>query len=346
MGTIHTGGQPLDEKGTMVMPAMEIPSFRTYLAKDRGHKDDILLFLRGGLGDVVCALPSVMYALAVFRRCSPHVRISVATEFPELFKHLPLKRIYDLNVQEPKWNKYFVFRSFADPDEFVNEFMMPLGMNIVDYISIKMFRVQLPHYRKNIMLPIGDFQIALPEVQARLPSTVVIHPGRTWQSRTIPVDYWNQIIDAVHSLGRQIILIGGGDSERGTVNVDSSKCIDLREKLDLLSTVSLLDKCEKLLTNESAPMHLAAATKIQIGFFATVKHESNLLHWRNINKNRPDMPIENSFGFFMENLATGGLWQELDWCPNNMEKVTVNEVGDEKLRSYLPSIQKVLDFVI
>src|ERR1035437_3929426 len=96
---------PLNSKlDTIQIPARMMPGFRTNEAIQNKVERNLLFKTWGGLGDQICAEPTIRYAFKEFKDCT----ISLATEHPGLFDHLPFKKTFDLKDSQPIWEKYFV----------------------------------------------------------------------------------------------------------------------------------------------------------------------------------------------------------------------------------------------
>lgn len=315
---------PLQENGTMSIPAMFIPSFRTCLAVQRNVEENILIYACGGLGDIVCAEPSIRYAINNFHNSD----ISVATDCPELYRHLPLKKVYNLKKEKPKWEDYYVFKSIFDPGELAGEFIAHIVTQNVDNISLNLFRCQIPSKDRCIYLKpsIEDYD----RVEGLITSNdIVIHPGRSWPSKTFPISWWNKVTSEIISLGARPVLIGGPakGTERGTQNVEVKGCLDLRCRYSLMQTTAILHNTRVVLTNDSAPHHMATSGAAWIGFISTAKNPDYITHWRN----------GGEWGWRMKNHSLGGIWETLNTCPNNPKETRLDIVDSKLLRTWLPS---------
>ena len=98
---------------------------------------------------------------------------------------------------------------------------------------------------------------------------------------TFPKAFWDKVINRLCDRGLTPILIGAdADDNRSTVDVDASRCLDLRNKLSLTESVWFLQNATVLLTNDSSPLHMAASGDAWIGYIATCKHPDMITHWR------------------------------------------------------------------
>ena len=317
-------GQKLDEKMGLMFPCTQVPSFRTVLSEQRGVRNKLLITVSGGIGDQICAEPTIRYAIEHFKG----VTISVATRYPELFKHLRNRMLYlfDLKTERPDRKDFMVFECYPEPGNLSTEFLSHSTTPCMDYPALHMFRVSLPVRSKQITLDASDYET---NHDIAFDDAVFIHAGRHWPSKTFPKDWWNSVIETVLDLDRTPVLIGSNNTTvgNGTVDVDASKCLDLRDKLSIMETVNLLQKARVLLTNDSSPLHMAASGDAYIGFIATCKHADYLTHWRNVGE----------YGWRMKNFGLGGTWDLSDFLPNKLEPTYCDQVPESVLRKWLPS---------
>jgi predicted lipopolysaccharide heptosyltransferase III len=112
---------------------------------------------------------------------------------------------------------------------------------------------------------------------------VVLHPGSARQEKLWEPQRWAEIIDyVVRDNGVDLLLTSGPsrDEQAHVVAIKSNtrkKIIDLSGKTDLLTLAALIGQARLLVTVDSAPMHLAAATRTpQVILFGP----TNPFHWR------------------------------------------------------------------
>jgi hypothetical protein len=322
-----------NEKANIVIPADQIPGFRVFQAQERGVSRNILLRTWGGLGDQICAEPTLRYALKHLTDCS----ITLASEHPELFRHLKFERIFDLKEEHPVYKKYLLFDTIVSPENLLWQFFSHCLTHCVDFASMCAFRAQLPNADKSIHLEPEAISLDT-YTKLGLPDApwVLVHAGKHWPSKTFPKDWWDAVLFALRSFGITPILIGADtDDNRSTVDVDTVGCIDLRNKLSIMESVWLAQQAHVVITNDSAPLHMAASGDAWIGFIATCKHPDYITHWR-----------RGKWGWRMENLGLGGMWDVTEMFPHEGKTVTVEHVEEELLRSWLPSPKTVASFAV
>lgn len=318
----------------MIMPANQIPSFRVGRASERGVLKNVLLENWGGIGDLVCAEPTLRYCLETFK----DVDFSLITFNKELFGHLPFKEVFDIEKDKPDLDKYLKLSTIRPTNDLQWEFMSHMVVNCIDYPSLSVLRGMIPIENKPIKLSPSHEDFKKVEVFLRPSPSVVVHPGKHWPSKTFPKDWWDEVLDALVGKGLMPIIIGADlNDNRSTVDVDTRNCLDLRGKLSLMESTALLQRADLLLTNDSAPLHLAASGPAWIGYFATVKHPDFITHWRGPNC---------EFGWKMKNLSRGGLWQTTSMLPNTTEEIVLDQVDEGQLRKWLPAPNYVAQWVI
>ncbi len=321
--------EKIDVTKRVSIPVGHLPIFRTQIAIDSGVEKKLLFKTWGGIGDQICAEPTLRYALKMFKGCEFYL----ASEIPELFKHLEFKRVFDLKEETPNYSKYLNFETITPPDEsnLVWQFFSHMLTNCVDFPSMCALRSQLP---------VADREIILRPEQPKsfscsLQQSVVIHAGKHWPSKTFPKEFWDRVIAALKVRGITPVLIGADtDDNRGTVDVDATGCLDLRNKLSIMDSVWVCQQAKVLLTNDSSPMHMAASGDAWIFYFATCKHPDMITHWRH-----------GQWQWREVNLSKGGIWDILDYCPNKKQEVSAEFVPIDILKTWLPSPGEIADRV-
>lgn len=282
----------------------------------------------GGLGDQICAEPTIRYAIKYFKDCD----ITLATDQPELFQHLApyLKDVYDTKIDKPIYSDYFVFQTIHHTEDLAWEFISHCIVNCVDYPALSAFRCQLPVADREIMLkPETPRNPFLHKLVSEGRKHVVVHAGRHWPSKTFPVAWWNRVLESIKQQNLIPVLIGreGGEGleNQGTVATSTEGCIDLRNQCSIMDSVWLLQNMPVLICNDSSPMHMAASGEAFIGFIATCKHPDFIMHFR-----------RGQWAWREHNFGLGGLWEQVDNLPNKTHVVKVDECDPELLKTFLP----------
>lgn len=323
----------IDPNARVAIPITHLPIFRTKIAVDSGVEKNILLKTWGGLGDQICAEPTLRFAIRSFKGCS----ISLASERPELFQHLNFNKTFDLKEVQPNYSNFLLLDTITPPDDsnLVWQFFSHMLVNCVDFPSMCALRCQIPVEDKEILIRPTVDEEKIKEL--KIPQNAIfIHAGRHWQSKTFPKDWWDSVLDNIIKFGHRPVLIGADtDDNRGTVDVNvQNHTIDLRNKLSIQESIWLLQRAKVLLTNDSSPLHMAASSDPSdlnntglawIGFIATCKHPDYIMHWR-----------KGHWAWREKNFGRGGIWDIIDYCPNKDNEVTADKVPEDMLLSWLP----------
>lgn len=319
MGSItQTSEELLHRDGTLnVWPPTMVPSFNMHHARQRGVDMNLLIRTIGGLGDLITAEPAIRYAIKNFK-CA----VSIETFAPEIYRHLEFNQIFQSDANDAlkglaDQDKFFTFKTMYDPDELHAEFLAHLMIQRVDYHTLAMWRCQIPIAERCIELyPNEGEKSAADEIDHW--GDVIIHAGETWPTRTFPVEWWQKVIDGLIHIGLRPVLIGRHYIPgRGVVAVDRRGCLDLVDKLSPMQTIAVCQKARVVLTNDSAPLHMAASGRAWIGFLSTVNYAEHVMHYRN----------GGQFGWRMKNFSKGCVFESFDKCPNRLGGMNFSE-GD------------------
>lgn len=111
---------------------------------------------------------------------------------------------------------------------------------------------------------------------------IAIAPGSVWFTKKYPKEKFAEVLNLLKNTNSKIFLIGGeADREVGEFLISNSQnknIVNTIGRLDVLESAELIKRCRVLLTNDSAPLHIAnsvgtkvislwGATVPQFGFF-------------------------------------------------------------------------------
>lgn len=274
------------------------------------NTDHILFYITRGIGDQACAEPSVRFAINLY----PDNKISVATNYPEFFRHLKLDRIFDSTDSLPIMNKYVVVANYPEQGRLHDSIT-----NCVDFCSLNTMSIQLPVADRQIKLvPSSPDDSVLHAIANDFSKYVVIHAGRndSLKMNTFPADWWNSVIAHWIKFGKTPVLIGRDSGATGYVDTISEGCIDLRDKTSLNDCMWLLQNCWLVCTNDSHAVHLASSGDAYVAFFAVWKHPDYITHYRNL---RSDYGTRTEWSRRMRNFSKGGVYfitheEPRDYC--------------------------------
>lgn len=91
---------------------------------------------------------------------------------------------------------------------------------------------------------------------------VALAPGARWEPKRWPVEHFANVANALAADGYAIVLVGGpADSELSgeLAKRCAERPLDTTGRLDLMESAALLGRCRLLVTNDSAPLHMAEA---------------------------------------------------------------------------------------
>ncbi len=321
--------EKLDPSIPVAVPQNQIPQYRTTLAIQRGVERNLLLKSWGGKGDMMCAEPTFRYAFKYFKDCE----ISLASEEPGLYKHLPFKRVFDTREEFPNEANYLVFETIVNQTEnnLSCHFLSHMLTNCVDFPSLNAFRLQLPVEDREIVLSSDEPTKLGEQIKDWIRVGVLVHPGRHWQTKTFPREFWEGVTKRLIELGETPILIGGdADDNRGTIEMDTTGCVDIRGLTTIPELVWCCQSARVVLTNDSVPLHAAASGKAWIGFVATAKHPDLITHWR-----------KGQWQWREKNFGRGGIWDLVDFCPNKKQNFSAEYVDPEILKTWLPNPEEM-----
>jgi heptosyltransferase-1 len=98
------------------------------------------------------------------------------------------------------------------------------------------------------------------------PRWIVVQPGARWANKRWPVEHFTSLIEkmaAADSTAHFAVLGGVEDQPLGEAisRTAPSRCLDLTGKLSLPEMVEWIRLCELMVTNDTGPMHVAAALR-------------------------------------------------------------------------------------
>jgi len=246
------------------------------------YKKHILIDVQGGLGDQVSAEPPIRFLKEMIY---PNDDVTVVTHWPRLFKHLNNLKIYSHSEFEfqPDTPYYHVL-SLPGPETLMWMAISHLLSHSVDYIAMSLMKRILPNKDKTIKLKpyLSDINEVIEVLGIKnLNELVLVHAGRHWESKTFPKEWWQAVIDDLHKKGLKVCLIGQDEETRGTIDIKLRKgMLDTRNLLSLGGLIALISSAKVLISNDSAPIHIAGAFNNGIVLIPTCKHPDHILPYR------------------------------------------------------------------
>ena len=98
------------------------------------------------------------------------------------------------------------------------------------------------------------------------PGWIVIQPGARWANKRWPVEHYTELVRLLaqqHPAARFVILGAKSDHLLGAIIADGApeRCLNLCGETTLPEMVEWIRRCDLMVTNDTGPMHAAAALK-------------------------------------------------------------------------------------
>lgn len=313
-------------------------------APDYKYNHKIQLFISAGMGDQICAEPAIRF---MKKQVFPDAELTVFTHHPRLFQHLtdefgiPVKT-YDEHKGLPESSMIL----YACPDDDKSEHHLSHALfHPTDFAAMSMFKMTIPNHEKRITLRTEFNDIAeiydIVGEPINLNKMILVHPGKWWASKTLPTEFWQEMIDKLAEewipKGYNIGIIGKWiDEKQGYLPVKCLKgVIDFRDVTSLGAFVTLIAQAEITITNDSSPVHIAGAFDNWLITFSTAKAADHILPFRYGTQYWKTLSLETK-------LLVNDL--ETRWTESNPD--TIDSVPKGKtLWDYLPKVDVVTDNV-
>ena len=167
-----------------------------------------------------------------------------------------------------------------------------------DFVNVRMRDLHTIDYNLSLLEPLGIRDVSS-SLHLQLPQSahekadglrrnwnvskpfIVLHPGSARQEKLWEAARWTQLIERFNRDNDFDLILTSGASKHEQTHIaaikNETKIIDLSGKTDLLTLAALIGEARLLVTVDSAPMHLAAATHTpQVILFGP----TNPFHWR------------------------------------------------------------------
>ena len=213
---------------------------------------NILVKRSGALGDVLSATP----VITRLRKLYPNARIVVHTAYPDIFKHnfavneINTLHEWDLNIDLD--GAHETRRALNAVDAYMEVAFGDHGNCITD---------------KSVVLNYSKIETTEP--------FVAIHPNKSWDNRTMPNYWWDEVVSGIRTAGYQIAVLG--------TNIDycpQGEVLDLRSRLNLEEQAAHIGAAKVFICGASGLMILAAATSTPVIVPLTINSAQSALPWR------------------------------------------------------------------
>lgn len=95
---------------------------------------------------------------------------------------------------------------------------------------------------------------------------VAIAPGSVWFTKKWPEEYFSQLVQLLRVHGYPVLLIGGGEDQELCERIakDQKMVLNSAGRAGLLDSAALISRAALLITNDSAPLHMADAVNTPV----------------------------------------------------------------------------------
>jgi hypothetical protein len=305
------------------IPNNEVPAIRIAKAVGGHYEKNLLVIVGGGLGDRACAEPTLRYIQHKFTGCD----MSLFCDTPSLFRHIHFKQVYTRTEEVPS-DKHLPIYTYMQ-GSLGNQFINPNLMHSVDFASVSAFRGQLPiNFKQIVMTPSPPKNKDIVNMNAA-PRYTMVHMGKSWPSRTLPVEWYNSIVWELKKAGKIAVLVGENCVD---FKDESHICIDLRGKLSLNDYVWLCKQIDSIITNDSSPVHFGAAGEAKVAYVPTCRSPDLLTHWR-----------KGQWGWRQRAFFKNKMWEMFPITPNGLGEDKISELPPvTEMSAFLPPAEEVV----
>jgi hypothetical protein len=245
-----------------------------------------------------------------------HIKgLNLTKDYPKI----ELDAVIEMNTHQLPWDGFGKYMPF----QFTH---------CVDWVSAITLGQQLPDDDKEIRLTYEPEHLKeARDICPTLENLVLVHPGIAWVSKTFPIEYWQSIIDGLKAEGFEVGIIGKDVKEsHGVLPVNAEGCVDFRNKLSMKGLFALIDKAKTLISNDSAPIHIAGAFDNNIILIPTCKHPDHILPFRNRSKDYKTKALYKKVmeGDNLFNMDANEVWIAKDIPKGHTIEEYLPEVGE------------------
>jgi ADP-heptose:LPS heptosyltransferase len=295
---------------------------------------NILISVTAGMGDQLCAEPVIRHTQKIY----PDSNLFVVSHFPRLFEHLTCPV---MDYDEWKGINDSIITMYSCPDDNQSEHKLShILFHPTDFASMSMIKRNIPHDEKTIKLKLDaeDVAYVIDLLKDKNPDkpTVLVHPGKWWPAKTLPVEWWQEIVNKL-SEKLTVVLVGKTiDEKQGYLPITCPKDgIDLRDLTSLGELMALISLSKCLLTNDSSPLHIGGAFDNWIVVIPTSKGPDHILPYRNGTQSYKTKALYKRL-----------LIDDLDLRHTEFHTDTIDKVPDGKtLYDYIPDVDTVVSEV-
>ncbi len=114
---------------------------------------------------------------------------------------------------------------------------------------------------------------------------VGIAPGSVWATKRWTVSGFKELVSSLEDQNINVVLVGGPNDVEKCREIKSNKSLNLAGELSLSESTCLISKLDCLITNDSSPLHIAAAVNTPtVAIFCATVPEFGYTPWMVKNK--------------------------------------------------------------
>lgn len=252
------------------------------------YKQKIFIWALGGLGDCITAEPTIRH---MRNEVYKDADIYLMSNHHFLYHHIDGIEFHaerdfpkeDVDAVSEFYTHPSPFDKFNDFAVSYSNFCPHLMVHAVDWVSMNTINRMMPLKDREIKLTYTDDDLEkVMEIYPDPEKLILIHAGKGWETKTFPLTWWQEIVDTLDKNGFKVGLIGKNVSnEHGYVPVECPpNGIDFRDKLTIPQLIALIAQAPVVVTNDSAPVHIAGAFDNYIILIPTCKEGDLLIPYR------------------------------------------------------------------
>ena len=304
------------------------------------YERNIVFYMGGGMGDQIGAEPVVRFTMdRMFKDVKTNYVL--VTNWPRFFTHLHVpcmeRTVYEANPRYDTPVK--VLKTIPAPDESsLWQNWSHISGHTLDYAAVSTIHRTLPDECKEIHLTasVEGLVEIMDLVGEILGDMILVHPGRGWASKTFPELWWELVIQGLLDAGKKVGVIGQHiNDEQGYVDINVPEgAIDFRNLLSLDGLIALIATSSLLISNDSAPVHIAGAFDNNILLIATCRHPDYVLPYRKGTKTYKTFAFKKKLTI-----------DEWDLSPTRIFKESADVVKGNIL-DYIPTPEEIVNKAI
>jgi heptosyltransferase II len=173
---------------------------------------------------------------------------------------IPCRVTFDTSAGKFLYNHIVRYEKTVHEIDRNNSLLTPLNIKILEKEFPSLYPSE--HDQKLITKYLFEREILQQE------KMIAIAPGSVWNTKRWLLERFIELSLMLANDGWEVLIIGGKeDTELGSTIVETSKHKNIQDctgKLTLLQSAELIGRCRALVTNDSAPLHIAVAMRTPV----------------------------------------------------------------------------------